>query len=111
MLRTPQVFSSSAGLTQIYDAPPPLLPALRTMMINMDPPVHQRIRGLLKKPDGLLMIQTQDASSVTRRVMGSKWTHFKQLEHVYHFSPRDPMLRPFTTGRTAARNSNTLNTL
>jgi cytochrome P450 len=49
VLRTPQVFSSSAGLTQIYDAPPPLLPVLRTMMINMDPPVHQRIRGLLTK--------------------------------------------------------------
>lgn len=49
VLRTPQVFSSSAGLTQIYDAPPPLLPVLRTMMINMDPPVHQRIRGLLTR--------------------------------------------------------------
>lgn len=49
VLRTPQVFSSSAGLTQIYDAPPPLLPALRTMMINMDPPEHSRLRGLLTK--------------------------------------------------------------
>jgi cytochrome P450 len=49
VLRTPQVFSSSAGLTQIYDAPPPLLPALRTMMINMDPPEHSRLRGSLTK--------------------------------------------------------------
>lgn len=49
VLRTPQVFSSSEGLTQIYDAPPPLLPALRTMMINMDPPEHSRLRGLLTK--------------------------------------------------------------
>lgn len=49
VLRTPQVFSSSAGLTQIYDAPAPLLPALRTMMINMDPPDHSRLRGLLTK--------------------------------------------------------------
>src|SRR5215211_2570163 len=47
--RTPQVFSSSAGLTQLYDAPPPLLPPLRTMMINMDPPAHSRLRGLLTK--------------------------------------------------------------
>lgn len=49
VLRTPQVFSSSEGLTQIYDAPPPLLPAFRQMMINMDPPEHSRLRGLLTK--------------------------------------------------------------
>lgn len=49
VLRTPQVFSSSKGLTQIYDAPPPLLPAFRKMMINMDPPEHSRLRGLLTK--------------------------------------------------------------
>lgn len=49
VLRTPQVFSSSAGLTQLYDAPPPLLPPLRKMMINMDPPEHSRLRGLLTK--------------------------------------------------------------
>jgi len=49
VLRTPKVFSSSAGLTQIYDAPPPVLAALRKMMINMDPPEHSRLRGLLTK--------------------------------------------------------------
>jgi cytochrome P450 len=49
VLRTPQVFSSSLGLTQIYDAPPALLPYMRKMMINMDPPVHSRLRGLLTK--------------------------------------------------------------
>lgn len=49
VLRTPSVFSSSLGLTQVYDAPPPLLPKLRTMMINMDPPDHSRLRGLLTR--------------------------------------------------------------
>ena len=49
VLRTPGEFSSSLGLTQVYDAPPPLLPAFRTMMINMDPPEHSRLRGLLTK--------------------------------------------------------------
>lgn len=49
VLRTPKVFSSAAGLTQIYDAPPPLLTELRKMMINMDPPEHSRLRGLLTK--------------------------------------------------------------
>lgn len=49
VLRTPAEFSSSLGLTQVYDAPPQLLPQLRTMMINMDPPEHSRLRGLLTK--------------------------------------------------------------
>jgi 2-polyprenyl-3-methyl-5-hydroxy-6-metoxy-1,4-benzoquinol methylase len=45
-----------------------------------------RVRELLK-PGGHLFVQTQDVSSLTRRVLGAKWPHFKQLEHVYHFSP------------------------
>ena len=49
VLRTPSVFSSSRGLTQIIDAPPPMLPPLRKVMINMDPPEHSRLRGLLTK--------------------------------------------------------------
>lgn len=49
VLRTPRVFSSSLGLTQLYDAPPSILPTMRKMMINMDPPMHARLRGLLTK--------------------------------------------------------------
>jgi cytochrome P450 len=49
VLRTPQVFSSSEGLTQIYDAPPPIRAELRKMMINMDPPQHSRLRSLLTR--------------------------------------------------------------
>jgi cytochrome P450 len=49
VLRTPRVFSSWLGLTQIYDAPPPFLPYARKQMINMDPPEHARIRGLLTR--------------------------------------------------------------
>lgn len=49
VLRTPAVFSASLGLTQIFDAPAPLLPTFRSMMINMDPPEHSRLRGLLNK--------------------------------------------------------------
>ena len=49
VLRTPKVFSSWLGLTQIYDAPPPFLPYARKQMINMDPPEHSRLRGLLTK--------------------------------------------------------------
>jgi cytochrome P450 len=49
VLRAPQIFSSSAGLSQIYDAPPPVQVALRKMMINMDPPQHTRLRSLVTK--------------------------------------------------------------
>jgi SAM-dependent methyltransferase len=46
----------------------------------------RRVRELLK-PGGYLFVQTQDVSSLTRKVLGAKWPHFKQLEHIYHFSP------------------------
>jgi cytochrome P450 len=49
VLRHPQVFSSSAGLTQVYDAPEPVRVVLRRMMINMDPPEHSRLRSLTTK--------------------------------------------------------------
>lgn len=49
VLRTPGTFSSSLGLTQLYDAPPPLLDHYRSMMINMDPPEHTRLRRLVGK--------------------------------------------------------------
>jgi cytochrome P450 len=50
VLRNPRVYSSYAGGTQIFDAPfPPVLAELRRAMINMDPPEHSRLRGLLTK--------------------------------------------------------------
>ncbi|MCP2257626.1 Cytochrome P450 [Streptoalloteichus tenebrarius] len=48
VLRTPRVFSSHAGATQIRDpATPADLAYVRRMMLNLDPPEHTRIRGLL----------------------------------------------------------------
>lgn len=47
----------------------------------------ERMRALMR-PDGALFIQTQDVSALTARVLGKKWLHFKQLEHIYHFDPR-----------------------
>jgi cytochrome P450 len=50
VLRSPRLYSSHLGGTQIFDAPfPPILDELRRMMINMDPPDHSRLRGLLTK--------------------------------------------------------------
>ena len=40
------------------------------------------------RPGGLLVIQTQDFDSWARKVLGRRWHHFKQLEHIYHFSRR-----------------------
>lgn len=39
------------------------------------------------RDDGILVLQTQDVSSRTRKLLGRRWHHFKQLEHIYHFSP------------------------
>jgi 2-polyprenyl-3-methyl-5-hydroxy-6-metoxy-1,4-benzoquinol methylase len=47
----------------------------------------QRIRQLMKK-DGFLVLQTQNPEHWFARMLGEKWQHFKQLEHVYHFSPK-----------------------
>ena len=46
-LRTPEIFSSSLGATQIRDADPDDLPFIRRMVLNMDPPEHQRVRTLV----------------------------------------------------------------
>lgn len=47
----------------------------------------QRIRGLMK-PDGVMVLQTQNPEHWFAKLLGTKWQHFKQLEHVYHFSPK-----------------------
>jgi cytochrome P450 len=50
VLRTPKVFSSHLGATQIRDpATPADLRYVRRMMLNLDPPEHSRLRGLLGK--------------------------------------------------------------
>jgi cytochrome P450 len=50
VLRNPQVFSSQLGATQIRDpATPEALAYVRRMMLNLDPPEHSRLRGLLAK--------------------------------------------------------------
>jgi SAM-dependent methyltransferase len=46
----------------------------------------RRARRLLK-PDGLLLIETQNVESHFARLMGRRWQHFKQAEHLWHFSP------------------------
>jgi len=45
--RTPQAFSAWAGCTQLRDPAPEDLDFTRAMMLNMDPPVHNRLRKLV----------------------------------------------------------------
>lgn len=47
VLRTPEVFSSWLGATQIRDPEPEDLAFIRRMILNMDPPEHQRLRKIV----------------------------------------------------------------
>src|SRR2546423_2842556 len=50
VLHRPEVFSSQLGATQIRDpATPQALAYVRRMMLNLDPPEHSRLRGLLNR--------------------------------------------------------------
>lgn len=43
--------------------------------------------NLILKPGGLLVISTPNTNSLSFKLMGSNWPHFKK-EHVYYFSPK-----------------------
>src|SRR5687767_4925682 len=47
VLRTPEVFSSWLGATQIRDPEADDLAFIRRMILNMDPPEHQRLRKIV----------------------------------------------------------------
>ncbi len=47
ILRSPELFSSAEGATQIRDPEPEDLPFIQRMILNMDPPEHLRLRRLV----------------------------------------------------------------
>jgi cytochrome P450 len=47
VLRTPEIFSSWLGATQIRDPEPGDLAFIRRMILNMDPPEHNRLRKIV----------------------------------------------------------------
>lgn len=46
----------------------------------------QRARALVK-PDGVIVLETQNIDSTFARLLGPRWHHYKHAEHVYHFTP------------------------
>jgi 2-polyprenyl-3-methyl-5-hydroxy-6-metoxy-1,4-benzoquinol methylase len=52
-----------------------------------DPIALLRKARELLKPDGLLVIETQDIDSRFARTLGPRWHHYKHEEHIYHFTP------------------------
>jgi 2-polyprenyl-3-methyl-5-hydroxy-6-metoxy-1,4-benzoquinol methylase len=53
-----------------------------------DPIAHLGAAARALKPDGLLVIETQNVASLFARLLGRKWQHYKHAEHLYHFDPR-----------------------
>jgi len=51
-----------------------------------DPVAALRQARELLAPGGLLLVETQDVGSAFARLMGRRWQHFKQAEHLWHFS-------------------------
>jgi 2-polyprenyl-3-methyl-5-hydroxy-6-metoxy-1,4-benzoquinol methylase len=49
-------------------------------------PVLRRVRELLK-PQGHLLLETQNVASRWARLLGKRWHHYKHTEHLYHFAP------------------------
>jgi SAM-dependent methyltransferase len=48
--------------------------------------VLRKARSLLR-PTGVLVLETQNVRSLAARILGRRWQHFKQPEHLYHFDP------------------------
>jgi SAM-dependent methyltransferase len=53
-----------------------------------DPRGELRRAGALLAEGGRVAILTQDVSSAAARFLGARWPHYKQPEHLHHFSPR-----------------------
>jgi 2-polyprenyl-3-methyl-5-hydroxy-6-metoxy-1,4-benzoquinol methylase len=49
-------------------------------------PVLRRLRTLVK-PDGRLILETQNVASRWARLLKHRWHHYKHDEHLYHFDP------------------------
>jgi len=58
--RNPQLFSSWLGGTNIHDVPEDVLPRLRVLMLNMDPPQHVKFRRIVQRGFTPRMVAAQE---------------------------------------------------
>ncbi|MEM7200319.1 MAG: class I SAM-dependent methyltransferase [Planctomycetota bacterium] len=52
-----------------------------------DPQQLLRQARQMLKPNGTLILETQNVSSRFANLLGRKWHHYKHREHLYHFNP------------------------
>ncbi|MCA8954657.1 MAG: class I SAM-dependent methyltransferase [Planctomycetes bacterium] len=64
----------------------------------------QHVRELLK-PDGVLILETQNVDSAFANLLGKRWQHFKHEEHLYHFNPATIRRLLTDTGFQVVRNT------
>ncbi|MEE2887098.1 MAG: class I SAM-dependent methyltransferase [Planctomycetota bacterium] len=64
----------------------------------------EQARRLLK-PDGVLILETQNVDSRFAGMLGKKWQHFKHEEHLYHFNPKTITRLLADTGYQVVRNT------
>jgi len=62
-----------------------------------DPRRALKTARALVRPDGVLVLETQNVRSFFARLLGRRWHHFKQPEHLYHFD-RDTIGRLLLEG-------------
>lgn len=61
--------------------------AMSDLIEHVNSPIETLSKAYsLLKNEGLIMIMTPDTSSLSNKIMGKKWSHYK-LEHLYYFSP------------------------
>ncbi|MFJ8963715.1 cytochrome P450 [Lentzea sp. NPDC102401] len=73
VLRTPAVFSSHRGATQIRDPQPADLAYVQRMMLNQDPPEHSRLRRMLTRaftPRAVALLEDRIRSNAREIVRG-----------------------------------------
>ena len=96
LLGTANVRSGLLGQVELEEASFDLITMWDVIEHIPDPVGAVREVRRLLKPNGKLLIETQNVNSRAARVLGRRWQHYKHAEHIYHFNPK-------TLGRVLAR--------
>ena len=55
------------------------------------------------RPGGIIFVSTPNISSLSRKLLGRFWYHFKPGEHIIYFSPQSGMMALLTAGFTKVK--------